>query len=178
MDPHFQLRRQGVIYTDSAEVSAVEAVCEKMRDKVWRIVVRFDRQRERLAAIFETALVVGNCVVLIDEIPYFAPTGTPAVLFPGLEKMIRQGRSREVRLIGTAHRPQDVNTLLVGESDFYLCRMFEPNAIQKLKGFYPGAEGLSELPDPYVLGGALHLTFVRPFADNERVTAAVPLGIL
>ena len=127
---------------------------------------------------FYQALAVGDCVVFIDEIPYFAPTGTPDALFPGLKQLIRFGRSRNVRIVGTAHRPQDVNAALVAEADFYLCRIIEPNAIQKLKGFYPRADELMSLPDPEVVSGELRLTFVRPFADNEIVKASVPLEIL
>lgn len=125
------------------DLRSMEVMLERQAEKKFRLrfcdleAIEFGNQEDRnfwcIEAIMQMCLDVGNCTLAIDEVDMFCnPYGIP----PTFKRLLARGRHDSLNLIWTARRPQEVNKLLLSQSDeFFLFQMHHPADVDYFRQF-------------------------------------------
>jgi hypothetical protein len=125
------------------DLHSMEVLMERQSNKKFRIrysaieAIDFGADHDfnflKLEAIMQLCFDVGDCTLVIDEVDMFCnPYGIP----PTFKRLLSRGRHDSINLIWTARRPQEVNKLLLSQSDeFFLFQMHHPADVDYFRAF-------------------------------------------
>lgn len=149
------------------DLHSMETLLDRQAEKKFRIrysnleAIDFNNAADsnylKLEAVLQMCLDIGDCTLVIDEVDMFCnPYGIP----PTFRHVLARGRHDRLNLIWTARRPQEVNKLLLSQSDeFFLFQMHHPDDVDYFRKFMSfDREQVLTLP----VGQSLHWTAGAP----------------
>lgn len=89
-----------------------------------------------------------NCTIAVDEVHQFVPNVHNGIPF-WFKKLVLQGRHRNVSIIATSQRPQNVHKDFLSEAathGLHVFRMNDPYGIETIRKIIPDAEKVRNLP--------------------------------
>lgn len=92
-----------------------------------------DINYRKIETILRACLETGSMTLAIDEIDIVC---NPNGITPTMRELLKRGRHDNVNLIWTTRRPQEVNKLLLSQSDdFYVYQMHHPDDVDYFRKF-------------------------------------------
>lgn len=120
-----------------------------------KVICRFDNLEDYELA-FEVCYVVGQMIVVIEEVSNFSNSGGTT---PVLEKLIRFGRHTGLSVVGISQRFADMSLLLRNNLDLLVCfNLTAPNDINYLSQLPYVGDRAQEVSR---LGPQQHIVFVN-----------------
>ena len=120
-----------------------EYVKEHFKEKDLKIIIKFDNEDDYAKSI-ELAYLIGNITIVLEEIHNYASATS---IDPELNKIIRYGRHKDISIIGTSQRFNDLHLLYRNNIDVLIAHSLTmPNDLKYLAQIgFVGKEGAEQI---------------------------------
>lgn len=123
---------------------------EALRKYKRLIIIPYGVGLEQLAEEYEKVCraiyTLGHTILMVDEAQHLAPQAQG--IKPWFGKLVSWGRHRDVPILWTSQRPQEVDKLVMEQTTkLYLFRISLPNTLIWLRQYFPDVERLRTLEE-------------------------------